>query len=261
MTSFVFLSALLAALALLLLLRRTPARADGPGTPADAAIAATRPSRGLGLTLAGIVLVVALGGYAWVGSPKLLPVTPGAFGGDSPTPESTAAGEAIAATLHERALQHPQEAMAWYQWARAEIAAGRMSEAVEGYRRALELRPKDPDLLADAADVMAVAAGGHLEGEPMQLVDRALAADPNHVKALALKGSYLITQHDVPGALAAWKKAMKSASPDDPIAAYIAHQVEALRAMAAGMATGMAPPGPAASTGAPGPAEAGAPGS
>ena len=37
--------------------------------------------------------------------------------------------------------------------------------------------------------------------EAMQLVDRALAVDPNHVKALALKGSYAMTQRDFRGAL------------------------------------------------------------
>jgi cytochrome c-type biogenesis protein CcmH len=114
---------------------------------------------------------------------------------------------------------------------------------VQGYRRALALRPKDPDLLADAADVLAVAAGGRLEGEPMQLVERALAVDPNHVKALALQGSYLLTQRDVRGAIAAWQKAMKSAQPGDPVGAYIGHQIEALRAMAAGMAPGAAASG------------------
>jgi len=237
MTPFILLSTLLAALALALLLRRAPARADGPATPADAAIAATRPSRALGMALALVVVGVALGGYAWVGSPRLLPVTPAAYGGDSPTPESTAAGEAIAASLRERAEKNPQDALAWYQWARAELGVGHMPQAVQGYRRALALRPNDPDLLADAADVFAVAAGGRLDGEPMQLVDRALAADPNHVKALALQGSWLVTRRDFAGAIAAWKKAMKAAPPGDPIGAYIGHQIEALRAMAAGMAS------------------------
>jgi cytochrome c-type biogenesis protein CcmH len=126
-----------------------------------------------------------------------------------------------------------------------------MPEAVQGYRRALALRPKDPDLLADAADVFAVAAGGRLDGEPMQLVERALAADPNHVKALALQGSWLVTRHDFAGAIAAWQKALKAAPPGDPIGAYIGHQIEALRAMAAGM-----PPPGATSEAAPGAAGA-----
>ena len=250
MISFVLLSTLLAALALVLLLRRAPVRADGPASPADAAIATTRPSRALAVTLAGAVLAVAVGGYAWIGSPTLLPVTPGALGAvadGNPTPESAAAGEAIAATLRERAEKHPAEALAWYRWARAELAIGRMPEAAQGYRRALSLRPNDPDLLADAADVLAVVSGGRLDGEPMQLVDRALAADPNHVKALALRGSYLLTHHDFPGAIAAWQKALKAAPPDDPAAAYIRQQIEALRAMA----MGAAPTAAAASGGAP----------
>jgi cytochrome c-type biogenesis protein CcmH len=242
-TPFVLLSTLLAALALVLLLRRAPARAAADGIGADEAVAATRPSRGLAVALAGLVAAVAIGGYAWVGSPRLIPVAPGAFAGDSPTPESTAAEEAIAAALHERALKRPEDAIAWFQWARAELALGHMAEATEGYRHALALRPKDPDLLADAADVFAVAAGGRLEGEPMQLVERALAVDPNHVKALALKGSYLVTRRDFAGAIAAWDRALKAAPADDPIAAFIGHQIAALRAMAAGMAPAAPAPG------------------
>ena len=65
--------------------------------------------------------------------------------------------------------------------------------AVADYRKVAALRPKDPNVLADLADLLAATGNGSLEGEPIQLVDRALAIDPNHVKALALKGSYAMS--------------------------------------------------------------------
>jgi cytochrome c-type biogenesis protein CcmH len=87
--------------------------------------------------------------------------------------------------------------------------------------------------MADLADVLAVVAQGRLDGEPIQLVDRALAIDPNHVKALALKGSYAMTQRDFRGALTAWNHALKVAPPDDPIAEFLKSQLDGMRDMAA----------------------------
>jgi len=205
-------------------------------------VAATRPSRRLVATLCILVAVVTVGGYAWVGSPRLLAVEPEALQSamssstSAPTHEALAAGEAIAAALHDRATKHPNDPGAWFAWARAELDLGRPAAAAEGYRRALALRPKDADLLADAADVFAVAAQGRLEGEPMQLIDRSLAINPDQVKALALKGSYAITQHDFATALAAWQHVLKVAPPGDPIAAYVGRELEALRAAAMRMA-------------------------
>jgi cytochrome c-type biogenesis protein CcmH len=229
MTLFVLLAALMAVFSLsVLILRRRPM---GPvGASPDDAIAATRPERRQALVLCGIVVVVAAAGYAAIGSPGLLAVTPTALRVDTATPETIEAAQAIATTLHARAEKHPNDAAAWFQWARAELDLDHRAEAAEGYRKAIALRPNDADLLADGADVLAVAANGQLEGEPMQLVDRALAIDPNQLKALALKGSYAMQHHDLVGALAAWEHAMKVAPHGDPIAHFLSRQVAALRA-------------------------------
>ena len=88
-------------------------------------------------------------------------------------------------------------------------------------------------MLADLADMLAAIGNGSLEGEPIQLVDKALAIDPNHVKALALKGSYAMTQRDFRTALTAWNQALKVAQPDDPIAQFLRTQLDGMREMAA----------------------------
>ena len=236
MTLFVLLSVVLAALTLGILVYRGPVVAHVTD-PATAAIAATRPTRGLVIALALLVAVVAGAGYGWIGSPSLLPVTPDAPPGPGP------AADAQLATLQARAEQHPGEAMGWYQAARAQLALKHAPEAVSDYRKALALRPADANLMADLADVLAVVAEGRLDGEPMQLVDRALAIDPNHVKALALKGSYAMTQRDFRTALGAWSQALKVAPPGDPIAEFLKAQMDGMREMAtrAGAAASAAP--------------------
>ena len=233
MTLFILLSIALAALALAILAWRGPVVAHVTDA-ATAAIAVTRPTRGLVIALGLLVAVVAIGGYAFIGSPALLPVTPDAPPGPGP------AADAQLATMQLRADKHPGDANAWVQAARAQLALGHAPEAANDYRQALVLRPSDANLMADLADVLAVVAQGRLDGEPMQLVERALAVDPNHVKALALKGSYAMTQRDFRTALVAWNRALKVAQADDPIAQFLRTQLDGMREMAAQAAAGAA---------------------
>jgi cytochrome c-type biogenesis protein CcmH len=226
MTLFVLLSLLLAAATIALVAWRRPVAAHVTD-PATAAIAAARPSRGLVVAIAVLLVVVAAGGYAIVGSPRMLPVTP-----DAP-PGPGAAAEAQLATLQQRALKNPADPAGWVVAARAQLALDHPAEALKDYRAALALRPNDADVLADTADVLAVIANGRLDGEPMQLVEKALAADPDHVKALALKGSFAMTQRDFRAALQSWDHALRVAPPGDPIAAFLRQQLDAMREMAA----------------------------
>jgi cytochrome c-type biogenesis protein CcmH len=226
MTLFVILSLLMLAATLAILVWRGPIAAHVTD-PATAAAAAARPTRGLVIGLAVLTVVVAGGGYAWVGSPKLLPVTPDAPLGPGP------AADAQVDVMQDRAERHPAEANGWIQAARAQAMLNHGTAAVDDYRRALALRPNDANALADLADMLAAIGNGSLDGEPIQLVDRALAIDPNHVKALALKGSYAMTQRDFRTAIGAWNQALKVAQPDDPIAQFLRTQLDGMRQMAA----------------------------
>ncbi len=225
MTLFALLSLMLAAGSLAILLWRGPVVAHV--TDADtAASVATRPTRGLAIALAVLIVATAAGGYAWVGSPGLLPVTP-----DAP-PGPGASADAQVAVMQDRAARHPEDPNGWLQAARSQAMLNHGAEAVADYRKALTLRPDDANLLADLADMLAATGNGSLDGEPIALVDRALAIAPNHVKALALKGSYAMTQRDFRGALAAWNQALKVAPPDDPIARFLRTQLDDMHEMA-----------------------------
>ena len=52
------------------------------------------------------------------------------------------------------------------------------------------------------------------------------------IQALALKGSYAMSQRDFRTALTAWNQAIKVAQPGDPIAQYLRGQLDEMRAMA-----------------------------
>jgi cytochrome c-type biogenesis protein CcmH len=222
---FALCSLLLAAAAWGILVWRGPAVAHVTD-PATAAQAVKRPTRGLVVGLAALIVVVATGGYAWVGSPRLLPVTPDAPPGPGP------AADAQLAVLQARAAQHPDDANGWMRAARLQVMLNHGPEAVADYRRVAALRPNDAEVLADLADLLAATGNGGLAGEPIQLVERALAIDPNQVKALALKGTWAMSQRDFRTALGAWNQAVKVAPPGDPIAQYLRGQLDEMRAMA-----------------------------
>ena len=225
MTLFVILSLLLFAATLAILVWRGPAVAHVTD-PATAAAAVARPTRGLVLALALLIAVIVGGGYAWIGSPSLLPVTPDAPPGPGP------AADAQVAVIQERADKHPGDANGWTQAARAQAMLNHGPAAVADYRKAAALRPNDANVLADLADMLAATGNGNLDGEPIALVDRALAIDPNHVKALALKGSWAMTRRDFRAALQAWNHALAVAPPDDPIAQFLRSQLEGMRELA-----------------------------
>jgi cytochrome c-type biogenesis protein CcmH len=235
MTLFLILSLALAAATLAILAWRGAPVAHVTD-PATAATAVMRPTRGLVVTLGALIAVVAIGGYAWIGSPRLLALTPDAPAGPGP------AMDAQADVLQARAEAHPDDAAGWTQAARMHAMLNHGAAAVADYRKVAALRPHDPNVLADLADMLAATGTGSLEGEPIQLVDRALAIDPNHVKALALKGSYAMTQRDFRTALGAWNQALKVAQPGDPIAQFLRQQMDAMREMAQRAAAGASAP-------------------
>ena len=225
MTLFALISILLLAATLAILVWRGPAVAHVTDA-ATAAEAVARPTRGLVIGLAVLILVVAGGGYAWIGSPRLLPVTPDAPPGPGP------AADAQLAVLQQRAEQHPDDPNGWMGAAQLQVMLNHGPAAVADYRRVSALRPNDANVMADLADLLAATGNGGLAGEPIQLVERALAIDPNQVKALALKGSYAMSQRDFRTALTAWNQAIKVAQPGDPIAQYLRGQLDEMRAMA-----------------------------
>lgn len=86
-------------------------------------------------------------------------------------------------------------------------------EARDAFRRLAGRRPDDADAWADAADCAAAAEGGNLEAGVTD-IDRALAAQPNHPKALWLKASLELQRRRYPAAAALWKQLLSVLPPD-----------------------------------------------
>ena len=194
------------------------ARPDSaPATPARRALA-----WGLG---AGIP-VFALALYMVIGSPGAL----------SPADDMHAVTvqqlgsmvERLAAKLRE----NPDDVEGWKLLGRSYSVLGRYPESADAYAKAAVRAPRDAQLLADFADVLAMARGQSLEGEPEKLVERALELEPNNLKALALSGTAAYARKDFKRAAAQWEKMLALVPPDSEDARAIRENVQEARSLA-----------------------------
>jgi cytochrome c-type biogenesis protein CcmH len=191
---------------------------DGPLS--QAAPQAAR-SRGAAILVGITVPVTAIALYLVIGSPDALSPESGAAGAQANhqvTPEQI---QEMVAKLAARLESTPDDAEGWMMLARSYGAMQRFDEAVKAYQQLTRLRPNDAQVLADHADMLALAQGRTLQGEPEKLIARALAADPDHVKALALAGSAAFERRDWAGALVPWRRLLQIVPPEAPVHASI----------------------------------------
>lgn len=134
------------------------------------------------------------------------------------TPDQIAAR---AEQLAERLKGNPDDAAGWVMLARSYTSLGRFDVAAQAYAQAAKLVPNDPGMLADYADTLAMARGRRLEGEPFEIVKRALEADPNHVKSLSLAGSAEFERKSYAAAVAYWERIVPLVRADSEFARSI----------------------------------------
>jgi cytochrome c-type biogenesis protein CcmH len=163
-------------------------------------------ARGAALALGLAVPICALAVYLTVGNPRALAPQPGE--GDSPHGMSGQQFESLVGRLAARLKDNPEDAEGWMMLGRSYAVLGRFGDSSEAYAKAVARVPNDAQLLADYADSLAMAQGRTLQGEPEKVVKRALAVDPNNVKALVLAGTAAFDRNDRAGAIRYWERAL-----------------------------------------------------
>lgn len=129
----------------------------------------------------------------------------------------------------------PENTEGWTMLARSLNAMGRYADASRAYKNLTTLLPNDAVLLTEYAGSAAMAQGASLQGEPERILGRALAAEPNNVKALSLAGSAAFERGDYDAAIARWKQVLALAPADSEIVQVANGNIqEALAAAAAG---------------------------
>jgi cytochrome c-type biogenesis protein CcmH len=172
----------------------------------DAPSQSPRRTRAAALALGLAVPICALAIYAAVGNPRAL-LPQGAEEG-SPHGLSAQQFEAMVSRLAVRLKENPEDAEGWMMLGRSYAVLGRFGQASEAYAKAVARMPRDAQLLADYADALAMAQGSTLRGEPEKIVARALAIDPDNVKALLLAGTAAFNRNDHAAAIRHWERVL-----------------------------------------------------
>ena len=125
--------------------------------------------------------------------------------------------------------KEPDNLKGWAMLARSYRILGRNAEAANAYARAGSFINSDPQLLADYADVLAANANGNFAGKPQQLINKALALDPNNLLALWLAGTAAFNAQNYKAAVQFWEKLAIQLPPDTDEARAIASSIAEAR--------------------------------
>lgn len=128
------------------------------------------------------------------------------------TPEA-ASVEELEARLHDQ----PADARAWVLLARARMERSEFGAAAAAYQSAIARSgkvDKDPAVLCEFADALAMEQGGSLQGRPAELVARALAIDGRHPLALEMAGSVAYERAQYGEAVSYWQRLLQQLAPE-----------------------------------------------
>ncbi|HKB60729.1 MAG TPA: c-type cytochrome biogenesis protein CcmI [Gallionellaceae bacterium] len=161
----------------------------------EASVPAVRnPLKVLAVALVVLIPLLSVGLYLKVGNPD-------ALSGDM---QAMLSGDALA-ELQQKLDAKPENPQGWLQAARSYYALGQYPQAVKAYDKLTQLVPDEAMLWTEYADAVGMAQNKSLVGRPAQLLDKALAIDPNYANALALAGTAAMERGDYPAAVKYWQ--------------------------------------------------------
>ena len=179
-----------------------------------------------GLVLAGVATlgIATFALYRVVGTPAAL--------------EPQAASAAMPATLDEAVAQleaelkkQPNEPEGWRLLGKSYAALQRYDDAQKAFERAVQLLPTDADLLVEAAQARLFNnADRRLDAEAIALLDKALAINPDHQRALWFVGLAQRQEGKHADAAKTWEPLLAKVDPNT--AATLRTQINEARAAA-----------------------------
>lgn len=122
--------------------------------------------------------------------------------------------EEMVSQLEKKLKTDPTNIDGWMFLGRSYAAMNRLTEAKIAFLKAISLDPKNDQLLADLADLIAFK-DKTISGEALKYLDSALQINPKNVKALALRGSAAFDQKNYAAAIKDWKLAVSILDPAD----------------------------------------------
>ena len=205
--------------------------------------------------LTSFLILSSLTLYATLGEPDALMASSAGSADESAMQQGHGASaedlSAMVNDLNARLKKEPNSADDWLMLARVQRTREHYDEANEAFKRSLALS-QNTDVLIERAEVLALKQQGQFEGEPQQIIDTVLKADPDQANALLLAGSAAFAQGQFKLALQRWTRVRKGMDNLTPQAQTL-DQVIAMAAQRAGLSV-PTPPGNPKPTAAAGPA-------
>jgi cytochrome c-type biogenesis protein CcmH len=191
-----------------------------------------------------IGLLIPLGSvglYAWLGAPQAIDPA------SAPATQNISREQVLqmVETLAAKLKAEPDNPQGWAMLARSYKVLGRLSEAEHAFEQAGDWIHRDADLLVDYADLLAVKANGNVEGNPQELLAKALALNPQHPMGLMMSGVIAYRRADFAGAVAYWEKLLAVLEPGSADASQVQAEITEAR-VKAGLPPAAAPMAPSA---------------
>lgn len=180
----------------------------------------TRRAAGLGV-VAGLTLATGLVYFA-IGAPAAL---------DSSQREMPKTLAEAIAKLEAELQRDPNQVEGWRLLGRAYVADGKVDKAASALDRALKLAPDDPDLLAETAEMRALASPQRLfDAQGVSMLKHAIEVQPMHQRARWFLGIAQRQARQPAEAARTWEPLL--AVVDTTAAAPLRQQIDAARAEA-----------------------------
>jgi cytochrome c-type biogenesis protein CcmH len=116
--------------------------------------------------------------------------------------------------------------------ARSYMTLQKYTDATSAYSKAAALKTNDADLLADYAFAMTMANGRQLQGQPLELVKKALQIDPQNAKALDLAGNAEFQARNYKQAIDYWQKVLARTPADSELARTLSQNINEAKTLA-----------------------------
>lgn len=169
--------------------------------------------------------VVAIALYVAMGQPAALQAPTQVTDAQRSIGDGQAHIQTMIAALRERLQQDSQDARGWTMLARAYAATGQAQEAIKAYAKAVALKPDTAGLLVEYANALGMFHDRNLRGKPQQLLERALALQPDNPNALALAGAAALQRGDRVAAVQYWQQLQQLLPPDSAKYARVARLI------------------------------------
>lgn len=172
----------------------------------------------LGIALGIVIPVLAFGIYFLIGNPWAIreaavqPMAAGNHGDFS----------AMLEKIRKKTEESPNDAEAWLMLAKTHSIMEQWPEANKAYAQAVALQPQNAAALAGYAESLAILNGRVMQGQPTELVNKALAINPKEPKALELAGIGAFQENNFAQAAYFWKQLLEQLPPNSPYAMDIA---------------------------------------